>query len=112
MAAIWAVIFWGLAWGLWRKRPFTQHAIPILLTLYALFELSIQRRFAQPLTGWTGWYLSLALFVIAILITTWVLNRPAAKYYFEKENAGSMEQEESYPTPTAPFNEETHEPKD
>jgi hypothetical protein len=113
MAAMWAIIFWGLAWGVWRKRPFTQRALPILLTIYALFGLSIQRRFAHPLTNWQSWYLSLSLFVAAILITTWVLNRPAANSYFGKANAGREEQKEMVPKPAAaPFNEETHEPKD
>ena len=88
MAAIWAIIFWGLAWGLWRKRPFSQRALPLLLTLYALFELSIQWRFAQTL-NWQSWRLKLILFVIAILMTTWALNSPAAKFYFEKKNAGT-----------------------
>ncbi|MCP5095241.1 MAG: hypothetical protein GY943_06795 [Chloroflexi bacterium] len=91
MAAIWAIIFWGLTWGLWRKRPFTKRAIPTLLTLYALFELSTQRRFAQSF-NWQSWTLSLTLFVAAILITTWGLNRPATKYYFEKENESKLEQ--------------------
>lgn len=84
LAAVWAMLLWGLVVALWQRRPFTRQAIPILLTIYALIELAMQRLFTQN-TPPQQWLLTGLLYLGFILLAQWALNRPAAAAYFQDE---------------------------
>lgn len=82
IAAGWMVLFWGSTIALWRRQSFTQWLIPLLLILYALYELVLQGLFVQiPITG-QGWLLRILLYGVALLFALWSLNRSNAKSYF------------------------------
>lgn len=80
-AAFFAVLFFILAWQLWRKRPFTIRAIPTAIAGYALYETAVWLQFAQPPRNWSLWLLTSLLLMGSILFTRWSLRR-ASKNYF------------------------------
>lgn len=82
MAAVWMVLFWGSAVALWRSKPFTTWFIPLILTLSALYELTLLGLYVQiPETG-QGWLIRIWIYAAAILFAAWSLNRGPAKQYF------------------------------
>ncbi len=83
IALVWAVIFGGLVWAVWRRRPFSQKAIPVLTAIYATYDLGL-RIFSPParLNG-ANWLLTGAFYLIIILFMAWALNRQAANDYFQ-----------------------------
>ena len=81
----WVVLFLGSAWGLRQKRPCLSTIIPILITLYALYDLGIRFLFA-PSRNQVSWTLTGIFFLGVVLLTTWALNRKAAKHYFSQSN--------------------------
>lgn len=87
MACLWMLLFWGVAVALWRKRPSTRRAIPILTTVYGLYELSLLALYTQvPLGPW-GWIGRTLVYATAALLAYWALNRTAAKGYFPEEGS-------------------------
>ena len=82
MALIWGFVFIGLWWMVWRKRPFIRKLLPLILILYAAYELSLTILFAQtPLARQAIW-LNLSFYLFLILFTAWALNRTAANNYY------------------------------
>ena len=82
MALIWGFVFSGLWWMVWRKRPFTRKLLPLILILYAAYELSLTILFAQtPLARQAIW-LNLSFYLFLILFSAWALNRTAANNYY------------------------------
>ncbi|HID54129.1 MAG TPA: hypothetical protein EYP41_19085 [Anaerolineae bacterium] len=86
IAAVWAVIFGGLAWAVWRRRPFSQKATPGLTALYAAGDLGLPFIFPAARLNQTGWLLTGVFYIIIILFMAWALNRPAANAYFKTED--------------------------
>lgn len=86
MAVMWGLVFGFLAWALWRRRPYSQKAVPGLTTIYFLIEISW--RFIYPTTQRTSqnWVLSSLFAIVFILFTVWALNHPAANAYFKMEH--------------------------
>ena len=90
IAAGWMVLFWGSAIALWLRWPFTRWLIPLLLLLYALFELVLQGLFVPiPISG-QSWLLRILLYSVAILFAVWSLNRSKARSYFAVAQPASV----------------------
>ena len=90
IAAGWMVLFWGLAIALWRRWPFTRWLIPLLLLLYALYELVLQGLFVRiPISG-QSWLLRILLYSVAVLFAIWSLNRSKARSYFAVAQPASV----------------------
>ena len=82
IAAGWMVLFWGSAIALWHRRSFTRWLIPLLLIIYALYELVLQGLFVHiPISG-QDWLLRILFYIVAILFALWSLNRSKARAYF------------------------------
>ncbi|NKQ36830.1 MAG: hypothetical protein HF973_14610 [Chloroflexi bacterium] len=86
IAAVWVVIFGGLAWTVWRRRPFSQKAAPGATAVYAAVDLGIQLAFPAARLNGSNWLLTGVFYLIIILFMAWALNRPAADTYFKTEN--------------------------
>ena len=83
MACGWMMIFFWLARAVWKKKPYSLIAIPIVLVCYALNDFFLQQ-FAPIATNLNG--LMRSLFFIAIIILIYgMLNRPQTKQYFTTE---------------------------
>jgi hypothetical protein len=82
MALIWGFVFIGLWWMVKRKRPFTRKLLPLILVLYAAYELSLTTLFAQTPLAQQAIWLNLSFYLLLILFSTWALNRTAANNYF------------------------------
>ncbi len=82
IAVGWMILFWGSTIALWRRRSFTRWLIPLLLILYALYELILQGLFVQiPISG-QDWLIRILFYDVAILFALWSLNRRKARSYF------------------------------
>jgi hypothetical protein len=75
LAIVWIVVWLGLGVALWQKRPFTRHAIPATLIIYALYELSLLTWLAATPPPQQGWRFHILLFTIMTLFSLWSLNR-------------------------------------
>lgn len=84
IAALWMVLFWGAAVALWRRKAFTSWFIPLLLTLAALYELTLLGLFVQNSESGESWLIRIWLYSVMILFAAWALNRGAAKPFFDK----------------------------
>ena len=83
IAVVWGLVFLGLALALWQRRPFVRRAVPISLTLYAVYRFSLLHFFAQVPLNRQGWLLLLLVYLAAIVWAHWTLNRAGTKAYFE-----------------------------
>jgi hypothetical protein len=83
MAAVWAVVFVGLAGAIWRKRPFTRYTTPLALLLYGATELTILNLYAHPLTQWQNWPTNSLFYISITLFTAWGLNRSRSHHYYD-----------------------------
>ena len=86
IALVWAVIFWGLAWSVWRRRPFSQKTVPILTAIYAAYDLGLQTLSPLARLNEANWLLTGIFYLIIILFMAWALNRPTANTYFKTED--------------------------
>ena len=86
IAAIWMVVFWVLAYALWRKIALTRWLVPALIALYAFYELAVLRLFAQVPISSERWILNSFLAIALVSLAFWALNRSAVNsYYLEDE---------------------------
>ena len=86
----WMVLFLGSAMALWRRQPLTRWLIPLLLLLYALYELVLQGLFVRiPISG-QSWLLRILLYSVAVLFAIWSLNRSKARSYFAVAQPASV----------------------
>ncbi len=72
---VWAGLFFGVAIGVWRKRPFVPHLLPKLIGLYALYNLLLHRLYAQATYNTAQWLLSGLLYILFITTTQWILTK-------------------------------------
>ncbi|KAA3659640.1 MAG: hypothetical protein DWQ04_21740 [Chloroflexi bacterium] len=88
IALVWVVVFGGMAVAMWRKRPFSQRALPFLLTAYTLIELVQLIFFAQNVSLqqilMTG-----VFYLMLIIVLWWGLKRPSAQAYFSKKKSNT-----------------------
>lgn len=82
MALVWGLAFFSLWWLLRQKRPFSRTLIPIILSLYSLYELGLSAFFGQSrLSPQTIW-LNAAFYLLLVGWTTWALNRKTAVCHY------------------------------
>ena len=81
-SAAWAVLFLGSAIALFRRISFARWLIPLLIFLYALYELLLQGMFVQAPITLQNWLFRFLLFDVTVLFALWSLNRSAARSYF------------------------------
>lgn len=82
MALVWAILLGGAAIGLWQRRPFTRKGLPLLLSLYAMYELGLLALFAQSPSACNSWLVNTLFYLSIMLFSIWALNRTAVKTYF------------------------------
>lgn len=80
-AGLFTVLFFWLAWQLWRKRPFTIRAIPITISWYTVYETAVWLIFAQSPRNWSLWLISSLFLISLVLFTRWALQRTAQTYF-------------------------------
>ena len=80
-AGLFTVLFFWLAWQLWRKRPFTIQAVPLTIGWYTLWETAVWLIFAQPPRNWSLWVISTLLLLGTVLFTRWSLQRATQTYF-------------------------------
>ena len=85
-ALVWAIVFGGMIVTLRQKLPFTRRAIPIILLLYAVYELSLTTTLAQTPPAQNSWLSNGAFYLLIVLFSTWALNRTAVTPYFERRD--------------------------
>ena len=81
-SAAWTVLFLGSASVLIRRVSFARWLIPLLIFLYALYELLLQRMFEHTPKTTQNWFLQILLFDVVVLFALWSLNRSASRSYF------------------------------
>jgi uncharacterized membrane protein YczE len=86
MALLWGFVFIGLWWLMRRKRPFIRKLLPLILILYAAYDLSLTILFAQTSLAQQAIWLNLSFYLGLILFMTWALNRTAANNYFTNKS--------------------------
>ena len=84
-AAIFTVLFFGLAWQLWRRRPFSLRAIPITIACYTVYETGIWLLFAQPPRNWSLWLITTFILIGTVLFTRWSLWRATRTYFYYEQ---------------------------
>ncbi len=102
VSAVWAGLFLGMGWALRQKRPFVRRLIPLTLSLYAIWRIGLLIYFTRP--EYTVhlrplYYLG---YLIAILFTTWVLNRQEISTRHQQKQ---IEQQQKTGDPASPISE-------
>ena len=82
IASVWAILFWGVAVGLFLRRSVTRWLAPVLVILYALYELGLEGLFESTTIPVQGWLLRILLYDGVIIFVIWSLNRKEAESYF------------------------------
>ena len=85
-AAVWMVLFWGAAIALWRRRSIVQWLIPLLILLYALYELLLLGFYVRIPESAQSWLARILLYNLAILFAFWSLNRGKSRIYFKESS--------------------------
>jgi hypothetical protein len=81
-ALIWIILFWAAAVALWRRRPFTRRAIPLLLLIVTVYELSLNGVFAQSPLARHNLALNAGFYAATILYSVWALGSAATIPYW------------------------------
>lgn len=81
-AVLFTVLFFGLAWQLWRRRPFSLRAIPITIAWYTAYETAVWLIFAQPPRNWSLWLITTFILIGTVLFTRWALRRAAQTHFY------------------------------
>ena len=83
IALLWAAVFMILAVFVWQGRSITRLLAPVVLFLYALYQLLLVALFAQSGQSQIGLTGNVGLYTVTLLFTIWALNRQSARAYFE-----------------------------
>lgn len=86
MALLWAAGFGAAAWFLYRKRPFTQWAVPGLLALYGVYTVGIRLLFVSGPHTLAGIWAMALFFLILIVLSVLILRRAAGQAYFSERS--------------------------
>ncbi len=81
-AILFTLLFFGLTWQLWLKRPFTRKAIPLTIAGYTVYETAVWLLFAQPPRNWSLWLLASLILTVDSLFTWWALRRATHTYFY------------------------------
>lgn len=82
MALVWGFVFMGLWWLVRKKRPFTRKLLPLILILYAVYELGLTILFAQTSLAQQAVWLNLSFYLFITLFISWALNKTSSNDYF------------------------------
>jgi hypothetical protein len=82
-ALVWAALFLETAAAIWRRRSHSRQVAPLILFLYAVYELSLLAWFVRSPVARQGWPVDLLFYLLAVGWSYWALNRPAARSYFK-----------------------------
>ncbi len=85
LALIWALLFFMATAALLKKWAPARAITPMILVGYAVYEVGLARLFTRPASLPADWSAIVILYALAILFTSWALNRKAARRYFESE---------------------------
>jgi hypothetical protein len=83
-AVVWALLFFGAMIALWRRHDVSRLAIPLLLAVYAVYELGLLLFLVQSPVARRGWPADALLYALFIVLTTWFLNRPTVRSYYRE----------------------------
>jgi hypothetical protein len=82
VAVVWALLFLGAVVALWRRQPFSRGAIPLLLAVYAVYQIGLLLFLVQSPVARRGWPADTFFYAVLIILTAWLLNRRAIRSYF------------------------------
>ena len=85
LAAGWMLLFWIVAIALWLKKAYTRWMIPLLIALYALYELVLVELYVRVPVSLGSTLLRIVLSAAAVLFAVWALNRDPARNFFQME---------------------------
>ncbi len=83
VALTWALVFLSISLSIWRRWKVTRFLTPILLILYAAYQLGLVRFFSQTYKVNTNWQVDSGLHIAALIFTIWALNHKSARQYFD-----------------------------
>ena len=81
-AAVWMVVFWVLAFALWRRIALTRWLVPLVIVMHVVYELAILWLYAQVPISNERWFLYCFVTAVMVSLCAWALNRSANKFYF------------------------------
>ena len=82
LALTWGVLFLGVWLALRQRRPLARTAVPVLLLLYAINELSFLFLLVQSAPARQSGVVNTLFYITVILFFGWALNRTAVRPYF------------------------------
>ena len=88
-SAAWAIVFLGLAYTQWRRKPYTRAAVHVALLAYGLFQFVLpgpcapvnQLQDTLPVEG--------IIYAAAVLFSVLALTLPSGREYFKPRQSGS-----------------------
>ncbi|MBX3060007.1 MAG: hypothetical protein KF770_26425 [Anaerolineae bacterium] len=81
-ALAWAVLFFGAAWLLRRRRPSAQIIIPLLLFLFGLYTIGLRLIFSPLPFATQGGLVITLFFAVVVILSFWGLRRAGRRHYF------------------------------
>lgn len=87
VALVWALIFILMFVASWRRLTVSRFLTPLLLFLYAVYEVGFSGLFAQSTVSRDGIQASVILYGIAVLFSAWALNHKSARRYFHNRRS-------------------------
>lgn len=91
VAAVWAILFVGLAFITWRGRRYSRLAVPLIILAYGSIHFALPGPCAQASRSADAWQVRLIIFAMAVLLSSLVLNVGAGRVYFEDSQARESE---------------------
>jgi hypothetical protein len=82
IAGGWALLFLGAVVALWRRQPASRLAVPLLLGVYALYEMGLLLFLVQSPVARQGWPADTLFYATLIILAAWLLNRRVVRSYF------------------------------
>jgi hypothetical protein len=82
VAVVWALLFFGAVVALWRRHPVSRATIPLLLAVYAVYEIGLLLFLVQSPVARRGWPADTLFYAALIFLAAWLLNRRAVRSYF------------------------------
>ena len=83
-AVIWAALFFSLALSVLQRRRLARLLLPLSLLLYALYNWGLVWFFAATPAARQGWWVAVAGYLLATILSAWALNRPVSRPYFQQ----------------------------
>lgn len=82
LALVWGLLFLDAAAAIWLGRGRSRFTAPLILFLYAAYELSLLAWFVHSPVARQGWLADLLFYLLAVCWSVWALNRPAVQSHF------------------------------